>query len=92
MATHLKWTALVMEEFYNQAEREVAAGAARPSLPTRGSVDLGKFQLAFIGWIRPLFEKLAAVPAVDFSKAVGFLDASAAHWAREKEGEGLPAV
>ena len=83
LATHLRWTDLVMEEFYAQADKELALGKAKPSVPPRGSVVLGKFQLGFIGFIRPLFAKINAIPSIDFEATLTNIDAVKAHWIRE---------
>ncbi|KAH8055841.1 calmodulin-dependent cyclic-nucleotide phosphodiesterase [Aureococcus anophagefferens] len=114
--THLRWTDLVMEEFYAQAEngagkeceipnfkgsdlghaeKELANGKAKPSVPPRGSVVLGKFQLGFIGFIRPLFAKIAAIPSVDFDAPLKNIDVVKNHWIAETEpkpADKLPAL
>ena len=78
--THLRWTDLVMEEFYDQAAKELANGKEKPSLPVRGSVNLGKFQLAFIGFIHPLFAKINAIPGIDFETPLRNVDVVRNHW------------
>ena len=95
LKTHVEWTDRVMQEFYDQAAQELANGKAKASLPTRGSVVLGKFQLGFIGWIRPLFAKIAALPSVNYDAAVQHLEGSKAHWIAEtapKPADALPVV
>lgn len=80
LQTHLKWTDLVMEEFYDQAEKELANGKEKPSLPVRGSVNLGKFQLAFIGFIHPLFAKINQLPSINFETPLKNVDIVRNHW------------
>ena len=52
-ATYDRWTAKIMEEFYAQADREAELDLPR-TVPPRGQCEMDKFQLGFIGFIRPL--------------------------------------
>jgi len=81
-ATYMKWTDLVMEEFWKQAELEAENGLA-PTMPRKQNTDLAKFQLGFIGFIRPLFATANQIASVDFSAPLACLDESRRRWAED---------
>ena len=78
----MKWTDLVMEEFWKQAELETEKGLT-PTMPRKQNTDLAKFQLGFIGFIRPLFATANQIESVDFAAPLACLDESRRRWAED---------
>ena len=71
-ATYDRWTAKIMEEFYAQADREAELDLPR-TVPPRGQCEMDKFQLGFIGFIRPLFVAASKIPgSVPVLAGLGF--------------------
>ena len=69
-ACYQRWTGVIMEEFFAQAQLEMDAGAVKPSLPTREGCNIPKFQLAFLGFIKPLFETMDRITNLDFAEQI----------------------
>ncbi|KAH8075342.1 calmodulin-dependent cyclic-nucleotide phosphodiesterase [Aureococcus anophagefferens] len=78
-ATYDRWTAKIMEEFYAQADREAELDLPR-TVPPRGQCEMDKFQLGFIGFIRPLFVAASKIRHLDMRPQVEGLDAVARVW------------
>lgn len=83
--TYEKWTNLIMEEFYAQADLEIHLLGKNsrhrpPSLPTRDTCRLDQFQLAFLGFIRPLFVAANDVQNLDLSLQLANLDRTMSVW------------
>ena len=74
-----RWTALVMEEFWRQAELERERGLPL-TVPLREATDLAKFQLGFVAFIRPLFAAADRIGGVDMSLPLERLDDTARRW------------
>lgn len=77
---YAKWTDLIMDEFYNQADLEIRSGKPKPSLPTRANCKLDQFQLAFLGFIRPLFVAANQMSCLCLDNQLLNLDASVKRW------------
>ena len=73
-----------MEEFYAQADLEKERGLMN-TVPLRGSCKMGKFQLGFLGFIRPLFAKINQIPNIGFDAPVDGIDAVRAYWIAEND-------
>ena len=80
--TYRTWTDLIMEEFYNQADLEIDNGRT-PSLPTRRDCRVDQFQLAFLGFIRPLFVAANDIKRIDLTTQLDNLDATVTRWQRD---------
>jgi len=74
-----RWTALVMEEFWRQAELERERGLPL-TVPARDATDLAQFQKGFIAFIRPLFAAADRIGGVDMSLPLERLDDTARRW------------
>ena len=74
-----RWTALVMEEFWRQAELEKERGLPL-TVPARDATDLAQFQKGFIAFIRPLFAAADRIGGVDMSLPLERLDDTARRW------------
>lgn len=77
---YAKWTDLIMDEFYNQADLEIRSGKLQPSLPTRTNCKLDQFQLAFLGFIRPLFVAANQMSCLCLDDQLRNLDDSVERW------------
>ena len=76
--TYRRWTNSVMEEFYAQAESEKAHGRD-PTMPGR-DVRLDKFQLGFLGFIKPFFVSVNKIDGIEISHLISNLDANVERW------------
>ena len=74
-----RWTALVMEEFWRQAELERERGLPL-TVPQRDATDLANFQQGFIAFIRPLFAAADRIGGVDMSLPLERLDDTVRRW------------
>ena len=72
-----RWTTQIMEEFYVQADLEKERGLVG-TVPLRGSCKMGKFQLGFLTFIRPLFATADRIGNVDLTIQLDGLDATIA--------------
>ena len=77
--TYERWTKCIMEEFYAQADKEKADGH-KLTVPLRGECKMDKFQLGFLGFIRPLFVTATKITNVDMQDQIDGLDAIAKKW------------
>ena len=67
-----------MEEFHRQAELEIEQGQS-PTMPERG-VRLDKFQLGFLGFIKPYFQLVGAIEGINIGHLISNLDANINEW------------
>ena len=67
-----------MEEFHRQAELEIEQGQP-PTMPERG-VRLDKFQLGFLGFIKPYFQLVGAIEGINIGHLISNLDANINEW------------
>lgn len=81
-AVYRRWTSLVMEEFWRQAELERERGLPL-TVPRRGATDLAKFQLGFISFVRPLFAAADRIAGVEMGLPLRHIDATARRWQEE---------
>ena len=82
----VKWTERVIEEFFNQGDRERAAGLDISPFMDRSTTDVPKTQVGFISFmITPLYDAFHGTFPI--AEPIECLEATKAHWAALAEGD-----
>lgn len=81
-----KWAHLVMEEFYQQGDRERELGIAISPFMDRNNPQVAKCQLGFIKFIvRPLYVSFCELVSSLKDEIIDNLDKNVAEWERQKK-------
>jgi cAMP-specific phosphodiesterase 4 len=91
LSIHKKWVNLVLEEFFQQGDREKSLNLSVSPLMDRDTVDIASSQTGFIDFIcAPLYN--AFHKYADISQVIDGIERNRAYWSKDHKDKETPSA